>query len=159
MSKITATIYVGHLDEKHGIIIPTHQILLTENDRSVLILSRLDDNDEPVYVIPSPNDIVDDIFLTIAVYILHLFNIKIDRDTNNYKSLIDILSSEERNSLYRQTKEHLQKYDMYLSFYISHECQLNGMIEIINSYPLDIEIIATNYISSRTFNGDIFNRE
>jgi len=97
--------------------------------------------------------------LTIAVYILHLFNIKIDRDTNNYKSLIDILSSEERNSLYRQTKEYLQKYDMYLSFYISQECQLNGTTEIINSYPLDIQIIATNYISSRTFNGDIFNRE
>ena len=154
MSEITAKIYIGHLDNGKSFIVPTHQLLLTENDRSCLILSNLNDvQAKPVFIIPSPDNITDDIFLAVSVYVLKLFDISIDRDTNNYNTVCKILSDNDRKNLYNKTKECLKEYDIYFSFYLYKGGSLSYEVETINSYSANIEIMSIEIISNKTFDG------
>ena len=154
MSEITAKIYIGHLDNDKSFVVPTHQLLLTENDRSCLILSNLDNaKSKHIFIIPSPDNLTDDIFLIISVYILKIFDISIDRDTNKFSSISDILTENDRKLFYEQTKESLKDFDIYLSFYLYSGGSLSSEIEKINSYPANIVISSIETISNKTFDG------
>ena len=70
MPTTTATIFIEHALQNHSGINPTHLIRFTENDRPALILQSLESNDEPKVIIPTIENTIDDIYLTIAVFIL-----------------------------------------------------------------------------------------
>jgi hypothetical protein len=59
MGTVTATIFVVTAHTFHGGIIPTHLILLTENDRADLILNSLNEKEEEKIIIPTLENVAD----------------------------------------------------------------------------------------------------
>ena len=73
MATTTATILVGRAHQNHSGIIPTHLIRLTENSRPALIMQSLEGMEDVKIVIPTLENMVDDIYLMIAVFVLKKF--------------------------------------------------------------------------------------
>lgn len=71
MSTTTATILIGRAHQNHGGIIPTHLIQLTENSRPSLLLQPIEGPSDVKVVIPTLENIVDDIYLMVTVFILN----------------------------------------------------------------------------------------
>ena len=70
MATTTATIFVGYAHPNHGGINPTHYIQLSENSRPALILHSIDDKEETKVMIPTLENMIDDVYLMIAVCVL-----------------------------------------------------------------------------------------
>jgi len=156
MGTITAIISVGHSHMYSGGIIPSHHIFLSENDRPNLTIIELPIQNpslssKVIYVFPTYDNLVEDIFLTIAVYILKIFDIEIDIYTYEYASIDKILSIEERNDLYKKTREHLETNNIKVLFTIMEGSSLMSSIDLIKTYPNEIEIASSTYNSSRNF--------
>ena len=140
MATTTATIFIGHSHPNHGGISPSHLILLTENSRPTLTLRAIDGSQEPITIIPTIENMVDDIYLMIAVYILN--KIKPSKPLFNEKgdSMYDIFDEDTRKSLYKQTMIDLQKLNMKIVFNLLDGSNLIHQIEKIKQYPVDFEI-------------------
>ena len=70
MATTTATIFVGYAHPNHGGINPTHYIQLSENSRPALILHSIDGKEETKVMIPTLENMIDDVYLMIAAYVL-----------------------------------------------------------------------------------------
>lgn len=146
MATTTAIILVGHAHPNDGGINPTHLIQLTENNRPALILRSADGNDEPRLLIPTLENMVDDIYLMIATYVLQV--VKSDRPIADptRESMYDLYTEEERKALYTETLNALQQTKFKVVFHISDGSHLLHLLEQINRYPADVEV-TTPYLT------------
>lgn len=140
MSTTTAIILVGQAHQNHSGINPTHLIRLTENSRAALILQSIEGNDEPIIIIPTIENMVDDIYLMISVFILKGLSPGKELQTAERKSIYDILSEQERFSLYEKTKDLIMKVKMKVVFNLLDGSHLLSQVNIIKQYPNDFEI-------------------
>ena len=146
MATTTATILVGHAHPNDGGINPTHFIQLTENSRPVLILRSVDGNDEPRIMIPTLENMVDDIYLFIATYVLQV--VKSARPINDptRESMYELYTQEERKALYAETLKALQQKKFKVVFHILQGSYLLRQLELINRYPANVEV-TTPYLT------------
>jgi hypothetical protein len=141
MSTTTALILVGRSHPNHSGIIPSHHIRLTENSRPALILQSLDETDsEPIILIPSVENTIDDIYLMISTYILKLVHPSVELHTKELISIYDLVDSVERHDLYTSSKKCLQAIDMKVVFNILEHSMLLDQIQRIPKYPIDFEV-------------------
>ena len=131
MATTTAIILVGHAHPNDGGINPTHLIQLTENNRPALILRSADGNDEPRIMIPTLENMVDDIYLFIATYVLQV--VKSARPINDptRESMYDLYTEEERKALYTETLNALQQTKFKVVFHILHSSYLLRQLELL----------------------------
>jgi hypothetical protein len=140
MATTTATILIGRAHQNNSGINPTHMIFFTENDRPAIIVKSLDWKSEDKVVIPTIENTVDDIYLTIAVYILNGLNPSIELLNSNGDSLYDILDQEQRIKLYNETLMFFEKNRFKVVFNILHDSHLLTQLDAIKKYPNDFEV-------------------
>lgn len=140
MATTTAIILIGQAHQNHSGINPTHLIRLTENDRPALILQSIEGKEEPIIIVPTVENMVDDIYLMISVFILKGQNPGKELQTKERKSIYDILSEQERFALYEKTKDLIQTAKIKVVFNILDDSHLLSQIDIIKQYPNDFEI-------------------
>ena len=139
MSTTTAIILVGTSHPYHGGINPIHLIQLTENSRPALILKEFEIESKPVVIIPTIQNMADDVFLLISQYI---FN-EITPPVKLFKkgqSLYDLFSVEERLNLYAKSFAVFKKMNVKVVFNLLEGSTLLGHLNRIKEYPADIEI-------------------
>jgi hypothetical protein len=151
MSTITATIFVGTAHPYDGGIQPTHMIQVSEGNRIALHLHRFGTDPyvrtftEPVVgeritIIPTVDHIVDDVFLMISTYILGKVKPLFPLHGPDKKSLTDLFSDDELQSLYRQSKASMESLNMKVVFHLLDESHLLTKIDQIEAYPCEFEI-------------------
>ena len=153
MATTTATILVGHPHSNDGGIYPTHVILLTENSRPALVLRSLDGNDDPCLMIPTLENMVDDIYLLITTHVLGIM--KPDRHIANPtgESMYELYTDDERQVLYAENLKAIEQTRLKVVFHLLHDSHLLHQLELINRYPADVEITTpyfTKEYSNRT---------
>ena len=99
MSTTTAIILIGQAHQNHSGINPTHLIRLTENDRPALILQSIESKEKPIIIVPTVENMVDDIYLMISVFILKGLNPGKELISKERQSIHDILREQERFEL------------------------------------------------------------
>lgn len=140
MATTTAIILIGQAHQNHSGINPTHLIRLTENDRPALILKSIEGIEEPIIIIPTVENMVDDIYLMISVFILKRLNTGKELQTNERKSIYDIFDEQERLNLYEKTKALIQETKIKVVFNILDDCILLNQLDKIKQYPNDYEV-------------------
>jgi hypothetical protein len=140
MATTTATIFVGHAHQNGSGIIPTHFIQFTENDRPALILREIEGRSKKKVIIPSVENTIDDIYLMIAIFILKIIKPSRKIDNLERKSLIEILTEEEIESLYKQSKNIFENKRLKIVFNILADSHLLNQLKQIQKYPNDFEI-------------------
>lgn len=140
MASTTAFIFVGGTDLYHGGIYPTHFIELTENSRPALILHSYQVKRPPLVVIPTVENMADDVFLMICVYIMKKLNPVKQLHTKNKTSLYDILEDQERFELYKQAKAIFETNYIYIVFNLLIGSTLLRQIDKIKEYPINCEV-------------------
>ncbi|MDD3093600.1 MAG: hypothetical protein PHS38_08660 [Bacteroidales bacterium] len=140
MSTTTATILIGRAHQNHGGIIPTHLIQLTENSRPSLLLQPIEGPSDVKVVIPTLENIVDDIYLMVTVFILN--KIKPAKDIDNWErlSMYDLFDENERSSLYEESRRIIKDTSIKIIFNIFEGSHLLNYVDIIKEYPNDLEI-------------------
>lgn len=140
MATTTAIILIGQADPNHSGIYPTHLIYLTENDRPALILESIEGNKKPIIVVPTVENMVDDIYLMISVFILKNLNLEKKIQTKDRKSIYEILNEQERFVLYEKAKTSIQTSEIKVVFNILDGSHLLSQIDKIKQYPNDFEV-------------------
>ncbi len=140
MATTTATILIGGAHQNNSGINPTHIILFTENDRSAIILKSLEGKSEDKVVIPTIENTVDDIYLTIAVYVFNWLKPSIQLANVNRDSLSEILKQDERINLYNEALMFFKKNRVKVVFNILHDSHLLTQLDAIKKYPNDFEV-------------------
>jgi hypothetical protein len=140
MATTTATILVGNAHQNDSGINPTHIIFFTENDRPAIIVKSLNRNIEDKIIIPTIENTIDDIYLTIAVYILKGINPSKEISNSNRDSLYEILEQVERVKLYDETILFFEKNRIKVVFNILDNSHLMSQIDSIKKYPNDFEV-------------------
>jgi hypothetical protein len=140
MSTSTATIFIGYAHQNDSGIVPSHLILFTENSRPAIILQSIDKPGNTKVVIPTVGNTIDDIYLTIAVYILKA--IKPPRPLSNKRrdSLHEIFEKTELAELYNATSMVLKDKELKVVFNILDNSLLLSLVHEIKKYPVDVEI-------------------
>ena len=140
MSTTTATILIGRAHQNHGGVIPTHLIQFTENSRPALLLQPIEGPYEVKVIIPTLENIVDDIYLMVTVFILN--KIKPAKDIDNWErlSMYDLFDENERSSLYEESRRIIKDTKIKLVFNILVGSHLLNHIDAIKEYPNDYEV-------------------
>jgi hypothetical protein len=140
MATTTATILIGRAHQNNSGINPTHIIFFTENDRPAIIVKSLEEKSENRVVIPTIDNTVDDIYLTIAVYILNGFKPSKELANANRDSLGHILDLDQRINLYNETLIFFSKNRIKVVFNILDNSHLLTQLDAIKKYPNDFEV-------------------
>ena len=140
MSTTTAIILIGQAHQNHSGINPTHLIRLTENDRPALILQSIESKEKPIIIVPTVENMVDDIYLMISVFILKGLNPGKELISKERQSIHDILREQERFELYEKTKTLIQIAKIKVVFNLLDGSHLLNQIDKIKQYPNDYEI-------------------
>ena len=140
MSTTTATILVGRAHQNHGGVIPTHLIQFTENSRPALLLQPIEGPYEVKVIIPTLENVIDDIYLMVSVFILK--KMKPSKDIDNWEriSMYDLFDEKERYSLYEESKSIIKNTSIKIIFNIFEGSHLLNYVDIIKEYPNDLEI-------------------
>ncbi|HPD63892.1 MAG TPA: hypothetical protein P5050_00840 [Bacteroidia bacterium] len=141
MASRTAIILVGTAHPYHSGINPDYIIMLSENSRPALILQSLDEPDkEPVVVIPTIQNTVDDIYLMISVFILKKLDPGKSLYTPDRKSMYDIFSDNERMELYEKSREIIKDFNFKVVFNLLEGSLLLSQFESMKKYTNDYEV-------------------
>ena len=140
MSTTTATIFVGYAHPNDGGINPTHYIQLSENSRPALILHSIDGKEETKVMIPTLENMIDDVYLMIAACVLKSLKPAKEIAHPGGESMYDLFSDDERTALYRQSLECIEKTRLKVVFNIFDGSYLLNKLEQIKRYPADFEI-------------------
>jgi hypothetical protein len=143
MATVTASIFVGRGHPNDGGINPSHIILLSENSRPALRLIYLEDKQEEIFVIPTVDNMVEDIYLLIATEVMKQLNPGKKLYTESRKSLYEIFSDDERKKLYEQTKAAIAGLRIKVVFNLLEGCHLLHQMDRIQEYPVEVEVTTT----------------
>jgi len=158
MATVTAFILVGMAHQNSSGINPTHYIMLYENDQPSLSLYKFENNKEIIRIRPTPEKIVDNIYL-----LIHTFVLKSDIFLSNNISGKEIhkLFNEEKNKMsYEKIITSLETYDFKVVFNILSGSTLQEQIDRIKEYPNDYEITIPKFRKEYSFRSNkIVNEE
>jgi len=137
MASLTAFIFIGTPNIYHGGIIPTHYITLSENNRPCLTLKMFDKEKEILRIIPTYENIIDDIYFLIYSFVLTK---KYRINDFHLKEMYEVFSKEERNSIYNEVKQGFLDINIKVVFNILAGSTLLIQLDKISQYPNDYEI-------------------
>ena len=143
MTKITATIFIENGYKNNDGFMPTHYIMLSENDRHCLTLKRIDSNKEIIKIIPTVENIVDEIFL-----IIHTFVIKADILLDNSmtgKEMHKLFNEQKGNLKHDVFKQSFETFDVKVIFNILSDSILLNRLNRIKEYPIDFEVTTPKF--------------
>ncbi len=137
MSTTSASIFIGHAHPNDGGINPSHWIQFTEGDIPIMFLHDMEVPSEPIVMIPTVDHTIDDIYLMIVIFVLK--GISVNQDIQ-HKTLYDVFTESERKSLYEDAQSYLLAHRIKVVFNLLDGCHLLNQIDLIKSYPHDVEI-------------------
>lgn len=140
MATTTATILIGKAHQNDSGVLPQYLIFLTENSRPAFTLKSLYGNEKEIIIIPTIENMIDDLYLMVAVYILKTIKSGKPLYTTDRKSMYDIFTPEERKMMYLETKTKLKDFQIKFVFNLLDCSTLLNQIELIKEYPNDYEI-------------------
>jgi len=140
MGTLTAFIFIGTSHPNHGGINPTHCITLSENSRPCLILKGIDDNEEIIRIIPTIENMVDDIHFLVYSYVLKK---NFTNKDFHLKEMYELFTDDERKIIYDEVKSGLKSIDIKIVFNILDGSTLLNQLEKVKEYPNDYEITTT----------------
>jgi len=143
MGTLTAFIFIGTSHPNHGGINPTHYITLSENSRPCLELKSFDNNKEIIRIIPTIENMIDDIY-----FLIYSFIIKKNKSNQDFhlKEMFELYTDEERKLLYEEVKTGLKGINMKIVFNLLDGSVLLCQTDKIKEYPTDCEITTPLFI-------------
>ena len=146
----TATILIGSGHPNDGGIEVKNIIELTEGSRPAFILTDKDSSAEKKVMIPTIENMLDDVYFMIAVHLLGLTVTKKTIHTDDIISMYDLFDKDERAELYKNVKSQMESFNLKLTFNLYQDSTLLNFIDKIKDYPLDYEITTTHSIRERS---------
>lgn len=140
MATTTAIILIGKAHQNDSGILPQYLIFLTENSRPVFTLKSINGNKKEIILIPTVENIIDDLYFMIAVYILKIIKPKKELFSEDRKSMYDIFTNKEREMMYCETRIKLKMFRIKLVFNLLDCSTLLNQIKTVKKYPNDYEI-------------------
>lgn len=137
MASLTATILI--YGAQHELDTP-YLIELTENSRPALILHQFTPDTKPVVIIPTLEDMANDVLLMVGVYILKQVEPSVQLNKNQGQSLYDLLTEDERRALYTQSIKAIKDSSLSFIFTLLDGSHLLQQVEKLKSMPINIEI-------------------
>ena len=147
MATLSAFAIIGEIDEK-GNKNRTHFLVLSDNDRPCLELFKKDSN-YLAKIIPTPENMLDDIYFMIYTFVLKLKCFEKDFSEKSAKSMYGLFSNEERTSLYNEVKLGLENKNLDIEFYVWSESRLCNKLDNVALYPVKYDI--TTFSSFKKF--------
>ena len=147
MATLTAFIFIGTSHPNHGGINPSHYITLSENSRPCLQLKMIDNEQEIIRIIPTVENMIDDIYFLIYSFI---FKKKYTNYDFHLKEMYELFDADERNNIYNEVKTELQGMDIKVVFNILDGSTLLDQLDKIKQYPNNYEV--TTPIFRKEFN-------
>jgi len=140
MASLTAILKVLQTDLKGSEMEVIRQIDLTENSRPAFILRDGEFTGDEILVIPTLKNMMDDLLLMVAVYVLG--TVKPYRELSDSKrtSLYDNYNDRERQDLYKKSSDAFRDADIKLFLHVFPESHLVNQLSILGSYPIDFEV-------------------
>ena len=142
MGTITAFVYIGTAHPNHGGINPSYCITLSENSRPCLKLMDFESNSEIIKIIPTIENMIDDIYFLLSSFIV---NKKYNKDDFYLKEMYEIFTEDERKQLYSKIKNELKDINLKIVFNILDESTLLNQLEKVQQYSIDYEITTPLY--------------
>ncbi len=105
-----------------------------------MILNSIEDKEEPIILNPTVENMVDDIYLMISVFIIKVIDPEKEIQTKGRKSLYDILSDQERYDLYERAKIFIQEAKIKVAFNLLDGSHLLNQLDKIKQYLNDFEV-------------------
>jgi len=154
MSSITAQILVGTPDQFHDGINPTHYLFLSENDRPTWLLleeniyfNKKPSNIKPIVWIPTLENMLEDAFLMISIYILkdqeilnelrNIFHGNTPEQIEIYSHLDEI----DLKMLYKKNREFLKKHiNLKMVITILKGSHIFNRLNALDKYEVDAEV-------------------
>lgn len=101
-------------------------------------------------MIPTIENMLDDVYFMIAVHLLGLTVTKKTIHTDDIISMYDLFDKDERAELYKNVKSQMESFNLKLTFNLYQDSTLLNFIDKIKDYPLDYEITTTHSIRERS---------
>jgi hypothetical protein len=143
MSTISAFIFIGSADQNHSGIIPTHYVMLSEDDHPSLSLHRIGNNIEIIRIRPAVEKLVDNIYLLIYTFVLKS-EVFITTGMDG-KEIHKLYNREKENLTYEQLMSCLETCDLKVVFNILAGSSLLGQLDRIKAYPNDFEVTTAKF--------------
>jgi hypothetical protein len=150
MGTITAQIIIGNSHSYHGGIIPSHFILLSENDRPAWILinpnifEKPSSSEDKIIWIPSRENMLEDALLMIAIHVIK--NKAVTKMAEKYCSDITGSTVEIDSSIEKSQRRELYEKCRSLKHWpkcvisVFHGSTIKKQLEILKEYSLDFEL-------------------
>lgn len=155
MATITSQILIGHTNQLNGGMLPTHCLLLSEGSKPVWILKDLDILEDhnsglkTVRWVPSEEYLLEDALLMISINILKdekLLELAKRHFKNLTSPLVNLktdISSSALGELRALNKELKYDYKVIISCFTG--TLLEGKLDILREYSMDVEICSSTY--------------
>jgi len=160
MGSLTAQIWVGHPDQFHPGINPTHYLFLSENDRPAWMLVSDDlyniidkSTKKQIVWIPTLENMLEDAFLMIGIYILKDHDlIKIVKSIFNgiipdRIELYSDIKEQTLKTLYNKNREVLKiNKNLKIIITILKGSHIFNKLNVLRRYEVDIEVCKSKTI-------------
>lgn len=145
MATTTACLLGGSSHPNHGGIIPSHQLLLSENDRPAWVLSRLDGSRDDVVVwIPTVEDMLEDGLLMAGLLaardasLTQLASTAFRKPYDQRVEMYEDIGEAQRRELYGACRRIGSQTKAVLC--VLHGSSVAGQIGILADYAFDVEV-------------------
>ena len=137
MASLTATILIYGAQPEMA---TPYLIELTENSRPALILNQFERDSTPIVIIPTVENMAEDVLLMIAVYILKKVEAPVQLHNHKSQTMYDLLTDKERKELYTQSLKAIKKSKLRLIFNLLEGSALLNQVEKIKDFSPNLEI-------------------
>ena len=137
MASLTATILIYGAQPE--LTIP-YLIELTENSRPALILNQFNKDSKPIVIIPTLENMAEDVILMIAVYILKKVEPPVQLHKHNGQSMYDLFTESERQELYNKSIIAIKESQINLIFNLLEGSTLLNQVKKIKDFSPNLEI-------------------
>ncbi len=152
MAEITASVLIGQPHSHSGGILPTHQLLLSENSKPALILFKLNGRppkDKKTIWIPTVENLLEDMLLMISIYVLqnpslHQGFLNSLPSPNEEPIALYALGAQTLDGFYQKNRDYLHKNHSFKIAVTAYAgSTLNRQLAKLKKYKMDMEICKT----------------
>lgn len=143
MSTITSTIFIGHADQYHSGIHPTHLIMLSENSRPSFKVYNIINLKHEITVIPTAENMMDDLLSLVSAHVIKAMPKTVSLKLRKNKTFYEIFDDIERNELYKLSKNILKKINVKVVINLLEESHLLNELDRLKDYDIDYEVTTT----------------
>src|SRR5262245_2640799 len=148
MATVTASILVGAAHPNHGGICPTHQLLLTENDRPAWSLHAIPGAKPLATWVPTVENMLEDGILMAGLLVVRdpallAAAVAVRSNYSDRTEMYDDISEEDRRKLYKLCRSIGPETKLVVT--VLHDSSLAGHLAVLRRYKLGVEVCQSIY--------------